>query len=110
MNDELKGAKMLSSGILCMYILKQGSMIYGEQCGEDGEAWIFDAEKSVAITMMGVNPKGEHVWDIKKLSKQFGLPTKVRLLKAGVVFIQDVTDRSLMQEIHKQLSGLILVK
>jgi len=110
MNDGLKGGREISSGLLSMYVLKQGSMIYSECASEDGEAWIFDAEKSVAITMMGVGPKGEHVWDIKKLSKQFGLPSKVRLLKMGVVFMQDVTDRGLLQQIHQQLSGLILVK
>ena len=102
-------AQTIGSGKLDMYVIRQGFMFYSEEVKEDGEAFIFVASKTATITLKGVNAQGTNVWDVGKASKQMGFPTRFRMPKTSVAFTQDVTDKELMKEIRRELSGLIII-
>ena len=97
----------LSSGILCLYVTKGGSMLYSECAIEDGESYVFDAAKTAVVTVMQ-RPDGKTAYHIEKATGQFGGPTKLIVPKSALAMVQDISDMALLQNARSTLSGLIL--
>ena len=96
----------ISSGVICLYTLPTGMMLYCECAAEDDGGYTFPAERTlVVMTTPGQN--GSTNYQMMKAAGTFGYPTKIRLSKIGVL-ASDCTDADIQRKAHAALSGLVL--
>jgi hypothetical protein len=109
MGEVLDFKGKLTSGILCLYVLKQGTMLYSESASEDGENYLFDAAKTGVIVVVQ-NQNGRTGYHVTKGTEQLGHPSRLIVPKASVAMVQDVTDENILKNVRATLAGLILAK
>ena len=103
--DFAKG-RGITSGIICLYTLPTGMMLYCECATEDDSSYTFPADKAaVVMTTPGAN--GSTNYQMMKAASTFGYPTKIKLSKIGVL-ASDCTDAEIQRKAHAVLSGLVL--
>ena len=109
MNKEVLDTKgNLASGILCLYVTRNGPMLFSESAREEGDTFVFDASRTCVITV-GVAADRKTHYNIQKAVNQFGGPTKLIVPKSALVMIQDMTDRALLGNMRSAISGLVIV-
>jgi hypothetical protein len=96
----------ISSGIICLYSLPTGMMLYCECATEDDGGYTFPTERTLVV-MTSPGPKGSTNYQMMKAAATFGYPTKIKLSKIGVL-ASDCTDVEITRKAKATLSGLVL--
>jgi hypothetical protein len=102
----LRSDGRLSSGVLCLYQLPTGQMIYCECATEDGDAFTFPAAKTLMVNTLPT-PDGRTSYSMFRADKAFGGPQRIRLSRLGVI-VTDCTDAEIIRAARGALSGLVL--
>lgn len=103
--DFAKG-KGISSGIICMYSLPTGMILYCECASEDDAFYTFPADRAIVV-MTSPGAGGSTNYQMVKAAATFGYPTKIKLSKIGVL-ASDCTDAEIQRKACATLSGLVL--
>ena len=103
---DISKGRGISSGIICMYCLPTGMILYCECAAEDDAFYTFPADKA-AVVMTTPGPNGSTNYQMMKAAATFGYPTKIKLPKIGVL-ASDCTDAEIQRKARATLSGLVL--
>lgn len=97
-------------GRIVLYAAKaSGAFIYAEDVKEEGDEYVFDAEKTVIFSLQGLDRStNKPVWAVEKMANQYGHPRVVRYLKSQIAFRQDCYDPQIRKEFIKVTTGLHL--
>lgn len=98
--------RVISSGIICLYTLPTGMILYCECASEDDSNYAFPADKALVV-MTTPGPKGSTNYQMMKAAATFGYPTKIKISKIGVL-ASDCTDVEISRKARAVLSGLVL--
>jgi hypothetical protein len=98
--------KSAGAGLPCLYSLISGQIFYSECAKDDGEAYLFDGDKTVIVN---VKPgKGQVELQMQKLSEA-GFKSKYnRVMKSFVQLVQDCGEPGIVSKCHEAMSGLTL--
>lgn len=102
---DFKG-KNATAGLPCIYQLITGQNFYSETVKEDGDCYIFDADKTlvVSVELKGKDANGT----FQKISESVFHPKQIRVPKSSVLMITDCGVPDLANKAREALSGLVL--
>ena len=103
---DMKG-KALTPGIPCIYHLANGLCFYSETAREDGDSFVFDANRSLIVTIGDANAEGKTELKMKKMIGWIFSPQQIRVQKTHIGMIQDCGQPELIKQFQAALSGLI---
>lgn len=107
---DFKG-KQANPGPIVIYQLVTGVTLYSEEAIADGDAYIFDPEKTLLISDPQVRGNGQVQMQLQKLSEGgIWKPRKVRVPKTAVAFMHDCGNPDVQAKCQEALSGLVLPK
>ena len=98
--------KMASAGLPCIYQLLTGQNFYSETAKEDGDSYIFDAERTlvISVSVKGKNAEGM----FQKISDSVFHPKQIRVPKSAMLMITDCGQPDIIAKAREALSGLVL--
>jgi hypothetical protein len=104
---DLKG-KSMTPGIPCIYHLTVGVALYSETAREDGDSFIFDADKTLLVTIpQQAGKDGKMNVNYSKMTGWIFSPSLVRVQKTHVNMITDCGQPELIKQFQAALSGLV---
>ena len=98
--------KSATAGIACIYQLLTGQNLYSETAKEDGDSYIFDAERTlvISVSVKGKNAEGM----FQKISDSVFHPKQIRVPKSAMLMITDCGQPDIIAKAREALSGLVL--
>jgi hypothetical protein len=93
-------------GPIVIYQLITGQNWYSETAKEDGNSYIFEADKTLVIAV-DVKNKAANI-NMQKVSDSIFAPKILRVPKSAVLMATDCGQPDLVQKAHEALSGIVL--
>jgi hypothetical protein len=102
---DFKG-KNASAGLPCIYQLMNGQNFYSEEVKEDSDSYIFDAEKTMVVS---IEMKGKDaVGTFQKVSDSVFHPKQIRIPKSSILMVTDCGVPDVHKKAQEALSGIVL--